>query len=397
MKILFISWDSDQTNYMENLFFPIFEGLQKEMDCQFFVLQFSWADAAEVNRIANIAEGLKINYQQQQVRRKPHPILGTLLTTQLGQIAIKRMVIKYGITHLMPRSTMPAMMVNSIFKWAKNRGIKIVFDADGLPIQERVDYAGLKESSLQFQWLKKTETKLLKLSDIVLVRSTLAIYEHLKNIGQTHKPKFFKVSNGRIKNRFKPNPVIREKIREDLNIMPESILWLYSGGIGPQYLVGEMLQLFETYHIRHPESKFLFLIRNATSLAEAIPNHLKQAILIKTVNYEDLPAYYAAADLGVSLRKPAPSLAGIAPIKVSEYLLAGLPIICSKGIGDLDEMIGEEPYCFIYPPIDKMDLIKWLKDVKEISREQIRAQSIPSFALENSINEYKHALKSSNL
>lgn len=121
IKVLFISWDSDQTNYMENLFFPIFEGLQKEMDCQFFVLQFSWADAMEVNRIATIARELNITYQQQQVRRKSHPILGTLLTTQIGQNSIKSMVEKHGITHLMPRSTMPAMMVNSIFKWAKKR------------------------------------------------------------------------------------------------------------------------------------------------------------------------------------------------------------------------------------------------------------------------------------
>jgi hypothetical protein len=397
IKMLFISWDSDQTNYMENLFFPIFEGLQKEMDCEFFVLQFSWANAAEVKRIANIAKELKITYQQQQVRRKPHPVLGSLLTTQLGQIAIKRMVIKYGITHLMPRSTMPAMMVNSIINWAKTRGIKIVFDADGLPIQERVDYAGLKESSLQYHWLKRAEAKMLKQADTVLVRSNLAMHQHIKNIGQIHKPKFFKVSNGRIKNRFKPDSLVRKKIREDLNIMPETKLWLYSGSIGPQYLVGEMLQLFETYHNHHPESKFLFLIRNPTSLAEAIPNHLKQAILIKTVNYESLPAYYAAADLGVSLRKPAPSLIGIAPIKVSEYLLAGLPIISSKGIGDLDAMIGEQPFCFMYPPSNKEKLIHWLQNVEGISREQIRAQSIPSFALENSITEYKHALKSSKL
>lgn len=397
IKVLFISWDSDQTNYMENLFFPIFEGLQKEMDCQFFVLQFSWANAAEVNRIANLAKELQLTYQQQQVRRKPNPILGTLLTTQLGQKSIKSMVEKYGITHLMPRSTMPAMMVNSIFKWAKKKNLKVIFDADGLPIQERVDYAGLKENSLQYQWLKKAETKLLKLSDIVLVRSTLAINEHLKNIGQTYKPKFFKVSNGRIKNRFKPDPIIRKKIREDLNILPETKLWLYSGSIGPQYLLAEMLQLFEAYHKYNPKSKFLFLVRSSSVLTEAIPNRLKHAIVIKTVKYAFLPAFYAAADLGVSLRKPAPSLAGIAPIKVSEYLLAGLPIISSKGIGDLDEMIGEESFCFKYPPNEQRTINNWLNDIKDISREHIREKSIPWFSLENSIGEYKQALMASNL
>lgn len=37
----------------------------------------------------------------------------------------------------------------------EKKNLKIIFDADGLPIQERVDYAGLKENSLQYQWLKK--------------------------------------------------------------------------------------------------------------------------------------------------------------------------------------------------------------------------------------------------
>lgn len=397
MKILFISWDSDQTNYMENLFFPIFSGLQKELDCQFFVLQFSWAETREVNRINALAQEFQITFQQQPVRRKPHPVLGSLLTKQLGQNVIKRMVAKHGITHLMPRSTMPAMMVNSIFKWAKKRNLKIVFDADGLPIQERVDYAGLKENSLQYHWLKKAETKLLKQADLVLIRSVLAKDVHLQNIGQAHKDKFFKVSNGRIKSRFKPDPALREQIRKELNVLPHAMLWLYSGSIGPQYLLSEMLQLFDSYHIHHPESKFLFLIRNPTFLAEAIPSRLKHAIILKSVSYEFLPAYYAAADIGVNLRKPAPSLVGIAPIKVSEYLLAGLPIISSRGIGDLDEMIGEESYCFMYPSGNNEELNHWLLGIKEISRENIRAQSIPSFALETSINEYKHALKSSNL
>lgn len=396
MKVLFISWDSDQTNYLENLFFPIFDVLQKRLDCQFFVLQFSWAATAEVSRINTIAKSLEITYQQQQVRRKPHPIVGTLLTTMIGKNTVKSMIRKHGITHLMPRSTMPAIMVNSISRWLKSRNLKLIFDADGLPLQERVDYAGLKVSSLHYKWLKKAETKMLKLADIVLVRSNLSKDIHLQNIGQQYHRKFFKVSNGRDKNLFKPDRISREKIRKDLALLPSTQLWLYSGSLGPQYLLNKMLQIFETYHIKNPDSKFLFLVRNPSFLVSVIPSRLHNAIIIKSIAYNLLPDYYAAADLGISLRKSAPSLAGIAPIKVSEYLLAGLPILCSRGIGDLDKMIGDESFCFMYPETEWQNFEDWLNKIKADSRDSIRSKAIPLFALENSAMEYEQALKASN-
>lgn len=396
MKILFISWDSDQTNYLENLFFPIFKGLEERLDCQFYVLQFSWANATEVERISSLAIQLNITYEHHLVCRKPHPVIGSILTTIKGQKAIKKLVKSYGITHLMPRSTMPAMMVNPILGWLKARDIKTIFDADGFPLQERVDYAGLKQNSLQYKWFKHVENKLLQQSTVVLVRSDLAKQIHLKNIGFQFNNKIFKVSNGRNKAFFKPDLVLRERIRKELSIMPSTVLWLYSGSLGPQYLLDEMLHLFETYHNRNRDSKFLFLIRNESGVRSAVPDHLVTDVIVKSVDYNLLPAYYAAADFGVSLRKRAPSLAGIAPIKVSEYLLSGLPILLSGGIGDLEESIGRESFCFMHHDYEEDSFFNWLTAAKNISRDEIRSKAIPIFDLENSLKEYELAIKATN-
>ncbi|WP_339926345.1 hypothetical protein [uncultured Cyclobacterium sp.] len=396
MKILFITWDSDQTNYLENLFFPIFTGLQKKVKCEFYVLQFSWADAAEVERISNLAIQLNITYVHHPAWRKPHPVIGSFLTTLKGRKAIKKLVQSYGITHQMPRSTMPAMMVNPILGWLKERGVKTIFDADGFPLQERIDYSGLKQNSLQYKWFKHVENKLLKRSNIILVRSELAKEIHLKNIGNQYKNKIFVVSNGRNKAFFKPDLVLRERFRKELSLNPSTVLWLYSGSLGPQYQLSEMLRLFENYHSRNPYSKFLFLVRDEAALKSAIPAHLKACIIIKSVAFNLLPAYYAAADLGISLRKSAPSLAGIAPIKVSEYLLSGLPILLSAGIGDLEKSIGSERFCFMHHDYGEERFFNWLTAAKNISREEIRSKAIPLFDLENSLKEYDLAIKATN-
>jgi len=396
MKVLFISWDSDQTNYLENLFFPIFKGLQKRLDCQFHVLQFSWAKATEVERISNLAMQLNIKYDHHPVWRKPHTVVGSVLTILKGQKAIKKLIQKQGITHLMPRSTMPAMMVNPILGWLKKQNIKIIFDADGFPLQERIDYAGLNQNSLQYRWFKHNETKLLRHATVVLVRSVLAKNIHLENIGFHYKDKIFKVSNGRNKVLFKPDLVLRERIRKELLITPSTVLWLYSGSLGPQYLLEEMLHLFETYHNQNTDSKFLFLVRDESGVRSAIPDHLKSSIIIKSGYFNLLPAYYAAADFGVSLRKSAPSLAGIAPIKVSEYLLSGLPILLSGGIGDLEKSVGSESFCFMHHDYEEVRFYNWLTAAKNISREEIRSKSIPIFDLENSLREYEMAFIASN-
>ena len=396
MKILFISWDSDQTNYLENLFFPIFKGLQDRMECQFYVLQFSWANPTEVERISILARQLTIVYQHHLVWRKPHPVIGSFLTTKRAVKVIKNLIEKFEITHVMPRSTMPAIMVNPLLTWLKKRDVKLIFDADGFPLQERIDYSGLNKNSFQYKYLKKAETKILKHSNIVLVRTFLSINIHLKTIGLRYRDKFFKVSNGRNEDFFKPDLVLREKIRKELSIPSSSMLWLYSGSVGPQYLLSEMLNLFENYHNQNKDSKFLFLVRDKSAVAQAIPDHLKSSIVIKSVDFSLIPGYYAAADLGVSLRKTASSLSGISPIKVGEYLLSGLPLLLSKGIGDLENTVGHEDFCFMHPVLDEEKFYNWLAELKHISKVSIREKAMACFALENSLKEYETAILASN-
>ncbi len=46
-----------------------------------------------------------------------------------------------------------------------------------------------------------------------------------------------------------------------------------------------------------------------------------------------------AAQLGLSFVRPCPSKVSSSPTKIGEYLAAGLPVISTAGIGDVDELL----------------------------------------------------------
>lgn len=392
MNILFICWDSDQTNYLENLFFPIFRALQGTTPWQFHVMQFSWASEEEVGRIRLLAKGSGIRYTQVPVARWPSPTIGSLRTLRTASQKIKEYLQSNTIDCLMPRSTLPAWMVLRLNRWVKARSLPVVFDADGLPIQERIDFAGLNPASLHCRWLRHVESSMVRRADRVLTRSEKAIAMHLAGSGAGQGGKFFRVRNGRDPAVFLPNSTARTAIRQQLGISDSTRLWLYSGSIGPQYQVSEMLQLFWSCYQENPSHRFIFLVRNKEALRAHIPEYLNPLVCIETVPFAKVPDYYAAADLGISLRKSAPSLAGLAPIKIGEYLLSGLPVLLSEEIGDLSEMLDKEKACFVYRK-NPHEFRRWLDETRDLPKNEIRALGERNFGMQQTIVDYKLALE----
>jgi len=52
-----------------------------------------------------------------------------------------------------------------------------------------------------------------------------------------------------------------------------------------------------------------------------------------------VPGYLRAADVGISLIRQSPARCASSPTKFAEYLAAGLPVIHSAGVGDLDAQV----------------------------------------------------------
>jgi len=390
-NILYITWEGPQTNYMEGLFLPIFNQIQKTTDYQFHVIHFTWSTSKNVIRIKQKAENLNIFYTHQTVLRTPNVIIGSLFSIRKGIQFLKRYIAINNIDIVIPRSTMPAIMVNRI----KNRRFKLIFDADGLPLEERVDFSGLSPNSLQYKFLRKEESKMLLNADSVFTRTKTAIKIHLSTIGGKNLEKFSVVTNGRDINFFKPNSDFRTQVRNEINASDDTKVFVYSGSLGPQYGWDEMMLLFEETLKRNNNSKFLLLSGNLEYALKRIPSHCKEHFILKNVPFEDVPKYLSAADVAFALREPKYSMTGVAPIKIGEYLLMGIPIIASKGIGDSAKILKKNTNCFLYNHHSIRSVEKaliFIQNLNSNNQDKIRAFGVDFFSIEKSALTYVKSL-----
>src|SRR5690606_31076769 len=105
---------------------------------------------------------------------------------------------------------------------------------------------------------------------------------------------------------------------------------------------------------------------------------LKTHIILKKVPVSEVSDYLNAADLGFGLRQPTYSMQGVAPIKLGEYLLTGLPVIASKGIGDTTEILHAFDDCFLYDHEKTLknqmpDIQKFIENARTANRKKIRS------------------------
>jgi len=143
-NLLFITWDGPQTSYMGGLFMPIFHEMAKQGDRAFHVMQFSWADEGKTSGVKKAAKVFGIKYTAVPIFKKPLASLGSMVTLFTSSGKIEQYIKEHQIDIVMRRSTFPAFMVSKI----KKRKFKIIFDADGLPIEEHAGFTALKKESL---------------------------------------------------------------------------------------------------------------------------------------------------------------------------------------------------------------------------------------------------------
>lgn len=396
-NILFITWDGPQTTYMEGLFMPIFHQIQSQSEYRFYVIQFTWGTPERIAITQQKAKEYGIHYTTRPILRKPVVALGSLYSLYQGIVFLKQYIRRNAIDIVMPRSTMPSVMVNRL----KKKDFKLLFDADGLAIDERVDFSGLLRTSRQYLFFKMEETKMLHKADGVITRSQKAIAIHLKTVHHKNPEKFSVVLNGRNTDFFKPDASIRSQVRSELNIKERAKVFVYCGSLGPQYGWDEMIAVFHAYQQTHTDAVFLILTGNIEFAQQRIPVALLENTIVKKVPFEEVPKYLNCGDVAFAIRDPKFSMQGVAPIKLGEYLLMGIPTIASAGIGDSESLMEQVPNSFLFhhDAANAIDnALQFVNNLTAVNHSKIREFGIDYFSIEKSADSYIQSLnKLSNL
>jgi glycosyltransferase involved in cell wall biosynthesis len=239
--------------------------------------------------------------------------------------------------------------------------------------------------------IRDVEAEMVRISNVVLTRSSKAAEILLARAGAGTAPdKFMIVRNGRDAAKFAPfTAADRSSTRREMGFDEDAPVLVYAGSLGEQYCMNEMLALFAAVKRRRADAKLLILSGSPEVARAALASKQSLAVAssIRSVSPDEVPRYLASADLGLGLRRPSFSMQGVAPIKVGEYLLCGLPVVATKGIGDTN-VLGSE-VAFLLETMDAAELecaAEWfctnVFPVRATSSDNCRSVGLEYFSLD---------------
>ena len=398
MKLLFVTWDGPGTTYHETLFIPL---LERSVDPGDKVGLFQMSSSAEerVEHLSRLAAKKGMQFEHRKVPRGPSSWqLPFVLLSVLLRIA--RLLRRGQYDVLMARSTIPGGLAVMAHLLAVGRG-RFIFDADGLSADEAIEFAGWPAYGSRYGFSRILERLATRHADVVLTRTQKSV-DILGERAGVEAERFVVVINGKDPAEFAPaSREQRRRTRADLDIPDACPLLVYAGSIGPQYEPAMMLRVLEALHEIGLPARLLMLI------AESNHDRIRVLAGSRSLDYltlrhacpDQVPALLAAADVGLAFRRPTFSQQAVAPIKVAEYLLCGLPIVYSSGVGDLDQQLTDEVGIAVssHDEAEAMRVATWIANTLlpqwESRSRAARRVGLDRFSLEAGAATYREAFE----
>ena len=250
-----------------------------------------------------------------------------------------RLVLSKQIEMVHARSHIPATIA---LRLKRRFGLRMIFDVRGLMAEEYVDADHWKKGSVPYRLTKAMESRALQASDGV-VTLTEKIWPAIKD---------WKGLRGRDVihevvpcctdlELFRFSQSDRERVRAELDLQDRFVL-VYSGSIGGWYLTDKTADFFVALLKRKPQGHFLWLTGGDKGLIERLMSDRgvnSSQFTVLNVAPAKVASYLSAADVGIAFYKPTFSRLATSPVKVSEYLACGLPVIVNAGVGDSDTFV----------------------------------------------------------
>lgn len=243
--------------------------------------------------------------------------------SRLAHVAVSQARVAEAVRH---RARHVGTAIGAIAKWLT--GGRLIFDVRGFLAEEYVDSGNWREDGLLYRVTKAAERRLYRAADGFVVL--------------TERAREAIPSNGRPLEVI-PCCVDPERFasgdRADLGVTKRPI-FVYAGALGGYYLIDEMVAL-----LAKARAFALVLTQGSTApITEALQRagFAPDDYRVLQVAPGEVPKYLRAADVALLLVRRSHARSAMSPTKFAEYLAAGLPIIATAGIGDLDTEIPEQ-------------------------------------------------------
>lgn len=328
------------------------------------------------------------NIQWHTLRYHQKPSLPATTYDVLQGIRVAgRLISKDNIQIVHARSHIPATIALALKKLFD---VKLIFDVRGLMAEEYVEANHWRSGSAPHRLTKLMEARALAGADAVVTLTEriwpiIRDWDGLRGREVIHEviPCCADLET------FVFREADRSKRRAELGLRNQSVL-VYSGSIGGWYLAKEMADFFVAVRRRKPATHFLWLTPGNPEWIERIMNErgiLSSSFTIKKVLPAEMPSYLSAADAGIAFYKPGLSKLATSPVKVTEYLACGLPVILNSGIGDSDAILKRSQVGVLVSKFDDAEYSSVWREVERLianpeeTRRRARAVACSRFDL----------------
>lgn len=289
-------------------------------------------------RLRQLAEDLDrrgIVWHRRRYHKRPS-LPATAFDVIFGGFAAARLVRRQRLDAIHARNHMPAAMALIAARFARFRTI---FDLRGLMAEEYVDAGNWKRGGIPYRLTRWVQRAALRRAD-GLVTLTEAVRPHL---GETKAgpATTFVIPCCADLERISERSHERDATRAELEVGARPTM-VYVGKFTGWYMEREMADFLAVARRSQPD--LLFLV-----VTQADPEPMLRELDRNGIGASDyrilrsepgeIGRYLAAADIGLSFVRPCFSKISSSPTKIGEYLAAGLPVVSTAGIGDVDALL----------------------------------------------------------
>lgn len=345
--ILYLSYDGISDPLGQSQILPYLRGLAAKGSIINLITAEKKIQKQDLIRIKKELQEVGIYWEYINYTKRP-PIISTLFDIWKIKRKVSKIVKERDVKLIHCRGYITGL-VGLSYKLTKS--IPFLFDMRGLFADERKDSGNwdIKNPIYNkvYKWFKKKEMELFKKADYII-----SLTEKGKQIIENE---IVKSKNLNIEiipccvdlNKFdykKLDVFLKNKIKKELNIPENAVVFTYLGSVGTWYMLDEMIEFFILLSVRIPNSIFLFIsneqpaiIENAVLKNGADINRFRMTSQPSSM----VPQFLTVSDWGLFFILPVFSKKASSPTKLAEFLAMGIPVITNTGVGDVDELVNE--------------------------------------------------------
>jgi len=172
---------------------------------------------------------------------------------------------------------------------------------------------------------------------------------------------------------FRYDDVIRESTRNEMNLSKEDkVIVFSSGGLANWQNVSVLTKLAEKG----------FKVLNLSK-----KNISHRNVINRFNNYNEMPHYLNAADVAIIWRNESIVNKVASPVKFSEFVCCGLPVISNRSVDMISEFITRNMCGLLLESIDDLDM-NTINNFNQNDRKRISESAILNFGIDTIVNQY---------